>query len=66
MDSPELIRYLKSLRYPPLVVLVSGYVSKSDSALGKNICPEADAFLPKDAGLDELLRKLKDLLTCKR
>src|SRR5919199_403876 len=66
MPSPELIRYLKSLRYPPLVVLVSGYVSKNDSALGKKICPEADAFFPKDAGLDELLRKIKDLLLCKR
>lgn len=66
MDSRELIRYLKSLRYPPLVVLVSGYVSKNDSALGKTICPEADAFFAKDAGLDELLLKLKELLTCKR
>jgi CheY-like chemotaxis protein len=66
MDSRELIRYLKSLRYPPLVVLVSGYVSKNDSALGKTICPEADAFFAKDAGLDELLMKLKELLACKR
>ena len=66
IDSREVIRYLKSLRYSPVVVLVSGYVSKNDSALGKTISPEADAFFAKDAGLDELLRKLKDLLTCKR
>lgn len=66
VDSRELIRYLKGLRYPPLVILVSGYVSKNDSALGINICPEADAFCAKDAGLDELSAKIKDLLTCKR
>lgn len=66
MDSRELIRYLKSLRYPPIVVLVSGYVSKNNSDLGKNICPEADAFFAKDAGLDELLQKLQELLTGKR
>ncbi|GAB4197336.1 MAG: hypothetical protein Fur006_45780 [Coleofasciculaceae cyanobacterium] len=66
MDSRELIRYLKSLRYPPIVVLVSGYVSKNNTDLGKTICPEADAFLAKDAGLDELLRTIKELLVCKR
>ncbi|AFZ18043.1 response regulator [Allocoleopsis franciscana] len=66
VESSALIRYLKNLRYPPLVILVSGYVSKNDSALGKNICPEADAFCAKDAGLDELSAKIKDLLACKR
>ncbi len=66
VDSRELIHYLKNLRYPPLVMLVSGYVSKNDSVLGKNICPEADGFCAKDAGLDELSRKIRDLLGCKR
>jgi CheY-like chemotaxis protein len=66
VESSELIRYLKNLRYPPLVILVSGYVSKNDSALGRKICPEADAFCAKDAGLDELYAKIKDLLACKR
>jgi hypothetical protein len=66
VESSELIRYLKNLRYPPLVILVSGYVSKNDSALGRKICPEADAFCAKDAGLDELSAKIKDLLACKR
>jgi CheY-like chemotaxis protein len=66
VESSELIRYLKNLRYPPLVILVSGYVSKNDSALGRNICPEADAFCAKDAGLDELSAKIKDLLACRR
>ncbi len=64
MESLELIRYLKNLRYPPSVILASGYVSKNDSALGRTICPEADAFFAKDAGLDELSHKIKQLLTC--
>ncbi len=66
MESRELIRYLKSLRYPPFVMLVSGYVSKNDSSLGKTICPEADVFFAKDVGLDELSHQIKNLLTCKR
>lgn len=61
IESRDLVRYLKNLRYPPLVVFVSGYVSKNNLALGKQICPEADAFFAKDAGLDELLKKVKQL-----
>lgn len=64
IESLELIRYLKNLRYPPLIILASGYVSKNDSALGKTICPEIDAFFAKDAGLDELAYTIKQLLTC--
>lgn len=64
IESIELIRYLKSLRYPPLIILASGYVSKNDSSLGKMICPEADAFFAKDAGLDALASTIKQLLTC--
>lgn len=64
IESIELIRYLKSLRYPPLIILASGYVSKHDSALGKTICPEADAFFAKGSGLDELAYTIKQLLTC--
>jgi CheY-like chemotaxis protein len=63
IESCELIHHLKTnLRYPPLVVLISGYVNKNDCELGKKICPEADAFLTKDAGLDELLRQIKQLI----
>jgi CheY-like chemotaxis protein len=67
IESCDLIRHLKTnLRYPPLVVLISGYVSKNDSELGRKICPEADAFLTKDAGLDELLRQIKQLLASQK
>ncbi|HEY9672838.1 MAG TPA: response regulator [Waterburya sp.] len=64
IESIELIRYLKNLRYPPLIILASGYVSKNDSALGKKISPEVDAFFAKDSGLDELAYTIKQLLTC--
>jgi len=63
MEGCELIHHLKTkLRYPPLVVLVSGYVSKNDAELGRQICPEADAFFPKDGGLEELLQQIKQLI----
>ncbi len=66
IESRDLVRYLKKLRYPPVVILVSGYVSKNDLALGKQICPEADSFFAKDAGLDELLKRVKELLNCQK
>lgn len=63
LEGCELIRYLKrTLKNPPLVVLMSAFVSKNDVQLGKELCPEADAFFPKDAGLDEILQKTKQLL----
>lgn len=62
VESRELIRHLKRLQYPPLVILVSGYVSKNDSTLGKSISPEADAFFAKDAGLDALAQTIKNLM----
>lgn len=49
-----------------MVVIVSGYVNKNGSELGKKICPEADAFLTKDSGLEELTHKIQKLLDCKR
>lgn len=67
IESCELIHHLKNnLRYPPLVVLISGYVSKNDSELGRKICPEADAFLTKDAGLEELLWQIKQLIAANK
>ena len=63
IDSCELVHHLKTnLKYPPLIVLISGYVSKNDSDLGRRICPEADAFFTKDAGLEELSQQIKHLL----
>lgn len=66
IESRDLVCYLKNLPYPPWVILVSGYVSKNNLALGKQICPEADTFFAKDAGLDQLSQTIKSLMTCKK
>lgn len=64
----ELIRYLKrTLSHPPLMVLASGYISRSDledSGLLKDesLCAEADMFLAKDAGLEIVLAQIQQLL----
>jgi CheY-like chemotaxis protein len=60
----KLIRYLKkTLPNPPLLVLASAVISKNDLECGKEICPEADAFLAKDAGLERLMQQIKQLLS---
>ena len=66
MTGSELIRHLKeTLPDPPLLVLASGFISKNDREIGYKICPEADDFIAKDAGLDEILQCVKNLLESK-
>jgi CheY-like chemotaxis protein len=66
LEGCELIHYLKAtLPNPPLLVLSSAFIGKADLELGKKICPEADAFFAKDAGLEELLQETKQLLASK-
>jgi CheY-like chemotaxis protein len=63
IEGCDLIHHLKStLSNPPLLVLSSAFIGQSDSDLGKKICPEADAFFAKDAGLEALLQETKQLL----
>ncbi|HEY9636287.1 MAG TPA: response regulator [Coleofasciculaceae cyanobacterium] len=63
IEGCELIQYLKNtLVNPPILVLSSAFIGKTDLELGKKICPEADAFFAKDAGLEELLQETKQLL----
>ena len=67
MTGSELIRHLKeTLPDPPLLVLASGFISKNDREIGYQICPEADDFIAKDAGLDEILQRVKTLLESKK
>lgn len=64
IDGCEVIRKLKNtLTTPPLCIFTSGFISKNDSELGRELCPEADAFIAKDAGLEELGQKIKQLLS---
>lgn len=67
MDGRELITHLKqSLSNPPILVLATAFISKNDSEIGRTICPLADAFFAKDAGLEEILQQTKMLLASKR
>lgn len=67
MDGKELITHLKqTLPNPPILVLVTAFLSKNDTEIGREICPLADAFLAKDAGLEEIMQQTKQLLASKR
>lgn len=63
----EIISNIKSkLKTPPILVLASGFISSSDLQAGYDICPEADSFLPKDAGLDNILQHINLLLEARK
>lgn len=67
MDGRELITHLKqTLSNPPILVLSTAFISKNDSEIGIKICPLADAFFAKDAGLEEILQQTKLLLASKK
>ena len=59
----ELIQHIKAtVKNPPLMMLVSGFISKNDLITAAELCPEADDFSAKDVGLDSLLEQVKLLL----
>ena len=63
MDGCEIINHIKNnFINPPLLVLATGFISANELEYGREICPEADAFLAKDAGLDIILNEVKRLL----
>lgn len=63
MNGCELICYLKkNLSNPPILVLATGFISRRDVGVGKEICPQADDFIAKDIGLDEVLQQVRRLL----
>ncbi|MCT7950169.1 response regulator [Ancylothrix sp. C2] len=66
-NGSEIIRNIKSkLKNPPILVLASGFISTRDQQAGYEICPEADSFLAKDAGLDNILQHIHFLLAEKK
>ena len=61
IDGRKLIQHLrKVLSSPPLLVLVTAFISKNELDAGKIVC--ADDFLAKDAGLDAISQRLQQLL----
>lgn len=62
IDGRKLIRQIrKTLPEPPLLVLITAFISKNELDSGEVTCEEVDAFLAKDAGLDEILRRIHRL-----
>lgn len=67
IDGCSIIQQLKqNLSQPPILVLATAFISKNNLALGKQLCPEADFFIAKDAGLEFILSAVKQLLTDKK
>ncbi|WP_341529072.1 response regulator [Nostoc sp. UHCC 0302] len=64
-DGIQIITALKRrLPYSPVVILVTAYMSRNELEVhGKQMCPEADGFFAKDAGLEILAHQMKQLLT---
>ncbi|MBD2308396.1 MULTISPECIES: response regulator [unclassified Chroococcidiopsis] len=63
IDGRKFIRYIREvLLEPPILVLVTAFIGKNELNSGEIFCKEADAFLAKDAGLDEISRQLQELL----
>jgi CheY-like chemotaxis protein len=64
IDGIEIVTALKQrLPSSPAVILVTAYMSKNELEVhGKQMCPEADGFFAKDAGLEILADKIKQLL----
>jgi DNA-binding NarL/FixJ family response regulator len=66
LNGCELIGHLKKkFEPPPLAVLASGFISKNDIRVGEKLCPGADAFLAKDAGLEAVAQVVHQLLANK-
>ncbi|MEH2279277.1 MAG: response regulator [Nostoc sp.] len=63
-DGMEIVTALKRrLPRSPVVILVTAYMSMNELELyGKQMCPEADGFFAKDAGLEILAHQMKQLL----
>lgn len=67
VNGMEIVARIKQLLlHPPQIVLVTAYMSSNELAVsGKEICPEADGYFAKDAGLEVLAQQLKQLLSKK-
>lgn len=62
MNGYQILEKLKRLPDPPLLVLVSGFFSQTDSLLYNKQFPQADAILTKDLGLDTFVERLQALV----
>ena len=59
----EIIHQLKTqLKHPPLAILTSAFISRSDLTVEHTLSSQADIIIPKDCGLDEILQTTQQLL----
>lgn len=64
IDGCGIIQRIKQeLSQPPILVLATAFISKNSLELGQQLCPEADFFIAKDAGLEFALTAVEQLLT---
>lgn len=64
IDGPGVIARLKrQMEQPPLLVLISAYFTEEILRHPIDLCPEADAYLSKSSGLNEILQCIEQLLT---
>lgn len=62
----EIIHRLKTqLKNPPLTILTSAFISRSDLTFDRSLTLQADVVIPKDCGLDEILHTTQALLSSK-
>lgn len=62
----EIIQQLNTqLKHPPLTILTSAFISRSDLTLDHPLGLQANAVMPKDCGLDEILQTVQNLLSSK-
>lgn len=67
VSGSEIITHLKkTLKNPPILVLASGFISQSDREAGQQLCLQADDFFAKDAGLDQILMQVQELIKNKK
>ena len=64
VDGIEVVARLRHLLpRSSLIILVTAYMSNNELAVsGREICPDADSYFAKDAGLEVLAHQLKQLL----
>ncbi|MDX2217152.1 MAG: response regulator [Oculatellaceae cyanobacterium bins.114] len=64
IDGCELIHLIKkSIKTPPVLVLISAFFTKQVLPQVVEFCPEADAHLDKNMSAEELLNQVQHLLT---
>ncbi len=62
----EVIQQLKAqITPPPLTMLTSAFISRNDLTIDSTLRTQADAIMPKDCGLDEILQTAKAMLNPK-